>query len=203
MSIFVAEALRREAQVFYGLSQIESLNLKTAAKDLASTIVRSARKDPDATVYDIFLSHSFLDQAVIAGLKVHFDRLGHKTYVDWLCDPQLSRAGVGKSTSERLKMRMRNSDTLFYAFSSNAKGSRWMPWELGFMDAEKGKCAVLRAEEETGLFSYSGFEYLEIYPYVEESTNRNHEDTLWVKESKDVYVSFLAWKNGQSPRRHP
>ncbi|CAN5502085.1 hypothetical protein BH09SUM1_BH09SUM1_01180 [soil metagenome] len=203
MSIFIAEELRREARSFYNLTLTESLNLKTASKDAAPDIVRATGKDPDPTVYDIFLSHSFLDQAVIAGLKVHFDKMGHKTYVDWLCDPQLSRGSVGKATSERLKMRMRNSLTLFYAFSSNAKGSKWMPWELGFMDAEKDRCAVLRVEAEGGTFSYRGFEYLEIYPYVEEAQTKGGKDAPWIQESDKVYAPFEDWKSGVNPWRHP
>ena len=97
---------------------------------------------------------------------------------------------------------MRNCSTLFYAFSSNAKGSKWMPWELGFMDAEKDRCAVLRVEDEGGQFSYREFEYLEIYPYVEQSKNKGGVEALWIQDSPTAYVSFSEWKSGQNPRNH-
>ncbi len=202
MSIFVAEELRREALSHFRVPLTESWNLRTASKAEAIDIVGATQKDPDSKIYDIFLSHSLLDQTVIAGLKARFDQMGHQTYVDWLCDPQLSRANVGKATSEQLRMRMRNSKTLFYAFSSNAQGSKWMPWELGFVDGKKERCAVLRVEEEGGTFTYRGFEYLEVYPYVEQSKNLGGINRLWIQESTDVYVSFIEWKDGQNPRRH-
>lgn len=201
MSIFTAEDLRRDALSYYRIPLNESWSLRTASKSDAARLVNATTKDPDTKTYDIFLSHSFLDRAVIAGLKARFERMGHATYVDWICDPQLNRANIGKATSEQLKMRMRKSRTLFYAFSSNAADSKWMPWELGFIDGEKDRCAVLRVEESGGgSFSYSGFEYLEIYPFVREADSTAGDRRLWVYRTHSSYVVFEEWRDSKSPQ---
>lgn len=203
MGVFSFENLRAEARQKYGLSLSEDTQLRTASKTQASAL-RTFQKDPDSKAYDIFLSHSFQDRTSILGLKAKFDNMGFPTYVDWVCDPQLSRSSIGKATTEQLRMRMRNSFTLFYAFSSNSGGSNWMPWELGYVDGLKSRCAVLRVENDPNSpFSYRGFEYLEVYPYADEAPMKNtNNKMLWINESANRYVAFPDWKNGKPPFDH-
>ena len=77
--------------------------------------------------FDIFLSHSFLDQREVKGLYIELTDLGYRVYVDWIADPQLDRNNVTKESAELIRNRMKSSKTLLLAISENAEMSKWMP----------------------------------------------------------------------------
>ncbi|MCV5191920.1 hypothetical protein OFC03_31740, partial [Escherichia coli] len=55
----------------------------------AKNILEQAYKNYDKNkIYDIFLSHSFLDARKILGLKNYIEGLGYSVYVDWIEDKQ-------------------------------------------------------------------------------------------------------------------
>ena len=64
------------------------------------------------------------------------------------------------------KQGYRTSETLekvIIATSNNATMSRCMPWELGYLDGEKGKAAIFPVLERVETrFNRDG--YLEVYP---------------------------------------
>lgn len=63
---------------------------------------------------------------------------------------------------------MRQSKSLIFYTSENSPDSKWMPWELGFFDGNKpGHVAILPLVKTQGA-SFSGQEYLGLYPPVEE-----------------------------------
>lgn len=195
MSIFTFGELQSEASQKFGSQVITKSFTINSSRTAASQSFGAVRNDPDSTPYDIFLSHSIQDRVAITGLKVVLEKLGFKTYVDWICDPLLDRSKVSKATSEKLCQRMNNSKSLVYAFSTKAASSVWMPWELGYVHGRIDRCAVLRIEEEAGSFSYTGFEYLELYPYVDKTGN-----TLWVQRTIGLYAKYSDWiKNGKIP----
>lgn len=70
--------------------------------------------------YDIFLSHSYNDRAIIPALKAELEKLGYKVYVDWIDDKLLSRDNVSKDTAKVLQKRMKQSKCLIYATSENS-----------------------------------------------------------------------------------
>lgn len=154
--------------------------------------------------FDIFLSHSSEDAEVILGLAMYFETLGHSTYVDWIVDKNLPRDQVTPGTAAMLKARMAQSKSLFYAASSNAQESRWMPWELGYFDGLRSKvaiCPIIDISEPSD--SYQGQEYLGLYPYVARGQSReDRREGLWIHESQSRYVWFPAWLNGSQPKEH-
>jgi len=116
--------------------------------------------------YDIFLSHSIRDADAVIGVKALFERKRLKVYVDWIDDRQLDRSMVNKSTAIKIRERMTTCKNLIYLCSENSTNSKWTPWELGFMDGKTSKAFILpisRVEANT----FSGIEYLSIYPYIE------------------------------------
>jgi hypothetical protein len=115
--------------------------------------------------FDIFLSHSFSDKEFIKGLYIALSNRGFSVYVDWIIDPELSRNNVTKSTVNQIRKRMRQSKSLVYATSENASKSKWMPWELGHMDGDKQKCAILPITDHS-YDSFRGQEFLSVYPIV-------------------------------------
>ncbi|UBZ08957.1 toll/interleukin-1 receptor domain-containing protein [Leeuwenhoekiella palythoae] len=146
--------------------------------------------------FDIFLSHSYLDRSVIRGLFIELTSMGYRVYVDWLIDPHLDRTNVTKESAELIRRRMKSSESLLLAISTNASTSKWMPWELGFVDGNTSKCAIIPVSDK--LFpseSYQGFEYLKLYPFVKKHNTVQKIPKLWVIEDYNKYVIFDDYLN--------
>src|SRR5436309_797631 len=104
-------------------------------------------------------------------------------YVDWREDSQLNRDKVTKVTAEIVRGGILQSKSLFFATTDGAKDSRWMPWELGYMDGKKGKAAIFPVSQSSAPGdAYEGQEYLGIYPYIATGTNTSGKERLWVHE---------------------
>lgn len=149
--------------------------------------------------FDIFLSHSLNDQKLILGIWLSLEDMGYKVYVDWIHDRHLSRDSVTKETAQVLRQRMLSSKSLFFATTANSSGSKWMPWELGFKDGHSRRSAILPISQSYG-DSYSGQEYLGIYPYVSKAPTRGGtEDKLWINDTSTCYILFDEWLKGRDP----
>ena len=170
----------------------------------ASTLILENNQKRENT-YDIFLSHSFKDADLILGILETLNTFGYSVYVDWIDDPLLDRTNVNKSNANILKTRMLQSKCLLYATTENSLNSKWMPWEIGFMDGKKDRACILPIfeNENSSTDSYIGQEYLGIYPYCIKSTyhiNPNVEG-LWVCDASDIYVTFDGWLDGFKPTK--
>lgn len=185
MSLFASNDLKRIARANGG---------KFAKADISESLKSGAK-------FDIFLSHSYLDKEEVEGLYLVLTDYGFKVYVDWIVDADLDRTQVTKSSANLIRQRMKSSKTLLLGISTNASLSKWMPWELGFMDAHTGLCAVIPVSREAiSREFYKGFEYLSLYPFIKEHPNRLDQDRLWVIEAADKYVVFDDWlKKGEQP----
>jgi len=192
MALFTEAALRSSARMQ------KSAATTTVAR---SVLLNESRASATTATFDIFLSHSYLDAQIILGLKAQLEDLGHTVYVDWLVDTDLSRDKVDKGTAARLRTRMNASRCLFYATTANAGNSKWMPWECGYMDANKHRVAICPIAKTEKTYSFSGQEYLGLYPYAMKAKKSNsNEDALWIHEAVKKYVIFDAWLDGKEPR---
>lgn len=191
MSLFDEQSLRARAQ--------RTTITKSAEAVLKESVTASAQR----TSFDIFLSHSYLDNKVILGIKLALEDMGHSVYVDWIEDRQLSRENVTRETAAVLRERMKQSRSLFYATSANTSNSKWMPWELGYMDGLKSKSAILPVLlSPTTTSDYRGQEYLGIYPYIDKAKPQNGtNEVLWVHEAPSIYVRYSEWLNGSQPTK--
>lgn len=167
----------------YDLNQVSS-------KQTFSQKERIINEAKEYLVFDIFLSHCFLDREVVKALFLDLTSMGFKVYVDWIIDPHLDRSNVTKQSAELIRNRMKSSKSLLLAISANATTSKWMPWELGFIDGNTAKCAIIPVFDSSYNLpeSYSGFEYLKLYPYVKKQNNRAGQPKLWVAENPTTYV---------------
>lgn len=157
-------------------------------------IVKSARAYTPSKTYDIFLSHSVRDAQLILGMKKILEDLNYTVYVDWIHDPQLNRSNVTTATANKLRQRMKSSKSLFYITTSNATQSKWMPWECGYFDGDREKVAIVPIERErTVSNSYSGQEYLGLYPYCLKEKNDNNQEKLWIHKDNKTYASYDYW----------
>ncbi|MDR3007196.1 MAG: toll/interleukin-1 receptor domain-containing protein [Sphingobacterium sp.] len=147
--------------------------------------------------FDIFLSHSFLDQDAVKGLFIVLTRLGFSVYVDWIIDPQLDRKNVTKESAKLIQRRLRSCKCLLLAISENADLSRWIPWELGYVDGHTNLCALIPvANANSTSYNFERKEYLLLYPFVKK-TEFNGVDNLWVIDSDDKFIGFDTWiRNG-------
>jgi hypothetical protein len=179
---------------------------KTRALTLNESIPGALRKSMTASAarssFHIFLSHSYLDRELVLGITSHLEELGFIVYVDWKEDPQLSRQNITKHNAKLIRQRIDQSESLFFATTAGAKESRWMPWELGCMDGKNGRAAILPVSQgDISTDTYRGQEYLSIYPYITRGRSNGNE-TVWVCEDAETYVSFNKWLEGRQPHTH-
>ncbi|WP_313253795.1 toll/interleukin-1 receptor domain-containing protein [Empedobacter sp.] len=176
-------------------------NLATKNKRLFESEQRtfSDKRIPESTIFDIFLSHSFLDKDEVQGLYQELTDFGFKVYVDWIVDPHLDRTNVTKSSAKLVQSRLKASRTLLLAISTNATMSKWMPWELGYVDGNTNKCAIIPVSKERDpVKAFKGTEYLLLYPFIKKAPTNKGKDKLWVIENEHSYVVFDSWiKNGR------
>lgn len=115
--------------------------------------------------FDIFLCYNFQDRSIVKGVYLWLRNKGYKVYLDFEVDPQLDRSRVTKESAQLIQSRLKHSRSLIYAQSPNANMSKWMPWELGVVDGNTGKCAILPITPE-GVTPAPRQEYLLLYPII-------------------------------------
>lgn len=171
-------------------------------KDIASSKQRlfeqklfSAQNVSEHKEFDIFLSHSFLDRDEVQGLYQELTDFGYSVYVDWIVDPHLDRSNVTKESASLVRKRMKCSKSLLLAISVNASMSKWIPWELGYVDGNTNRCAIIPvSKERIPPKSFEGKEYLSLYPFIKKLPVREtNEDILWVIEAEYSYSQFDRW----------
>lgn len=154
------------------------------------------------TSFDIFLSHSYLDKEEVEGLYMELRSEGYSVYVDWIIDPQLNRTNVTKESAKLIQTRLKMSKTLLLAVSTNASLSKWMPWELGYVDGNTGKCAIIPVSKSSYNVpeSFNGFEYLQLYPFIKKMPTTGLGEKLFVIEESRKYIIMDEWlRNGVNP----
>jgi hypothetical protein len=151
------------------------------------------------TSFDIFISHSFLDKDEVEGIYLELTRLGYTVYVDWIVDPHLNRNNITKQSATLIRSRMKMSKSLILATSVNAAISKWMPWELGYIDGHTNKCAVLPVAKESWNIPkhFKGLEYLSLYPFIRKVPVRNGGQELFVIDDAFHYILFKRWISGE------
>jgi hypothetical protein len=173
---FLTEAQARSAVRIQNKQFVESELRKSASTDFS-------------TLFDIFLSHSYLDAEVIEGIKELLEGSGLRVYVDWLEGRQLDRSQVTAATAELLRSRMRHSQSLIFATSSTSSNSKWMPWELGYLDGFRpGRVAILPLVRTSG-DAFRGQEYLGLYSYMENVSFINQPQGLGIYTSSTTATS--------------
>jgi hypothetical protein len=174
--------------------------VRTAARTATASLKKSAdaalRESAEASRnhFDVFLSHSTKDAELVLGTKNILEKqFDLSVYVDWVTDAHLDRGRVTAETARTLRNRMKQSEALFYLATEGATESTWMPWELGYFDALKGRVAILPVKK-TESSTFTGNEYLGLYPYVDIATVQNSSnERLWVNRSAEKYKDFRTW----------
>lgn len=172
------------------------VNSKTLLENLNEFHAQTQPKNS----FDIFLSHSYLDKVAVTGLYTELTRYGFNVYVDWIIDPDLDREHVTKESAKIIRNRLLASKSLLLAVSTQTILSKWIPWELGFIDGNTSKCAIIPVSDSNDSpNAYNGFEYLSLYPFVVKAFNTNGTENLWIVESPSQYICIEEWLHGSIP----
>lgn len=135
-------------------------------------------------MYDLFLSHSSLDSALLLEMKAVLNSDGINVYVDWVSDRNsLKRELTNVNTAKVIIERLNFSKALLYIHTSASLNSKWTPWELGYFHALKNKICVYYPETVE-----DAPPYLEIYPTVSLK-----EGCFFVKDDSGEEVNLKEW----------
>lgn len=193
---FLTRESERRAISEYGYSRTRIIN------ENAQQAIRFDSMGTKVKGYDVFLSHSSLDKKLVLTIVNLFNEAGYSVYVDWIEDQELDRNNVTSNTANILRTRMNSSRGLSYVATSNISNSKWCPWELGYFDGKKNsRCCILPIVESG---SFSGQEYLGLYPYLQYSTNMStNKYDFWVYEQgSNKYIVLNEWLRGTNPMYH-
>lgn len=134
--------------------------------------------------FDLFLSHSSLDSEVLLKLKAILNSDDIHVYVDWFNDREaLKWEMTNVDTIKVIMERLKSSKTLLYVYTVASLMSRWMPWDLGYFHALKGKICVYYPET-----AVEKVPYWDIYP---EAVMENEH--FYVKDAERGKIKIGEW----------
>lgn len=133
----------------------------------------------------LFLSHKHDENDILMKVVKLLRSLGAKVYIDWE-DKEMPSETTGE-TAERLKLKIIENRKFILLATEKAIASKWCNWELGFGDAKKyyKDIAVMPISENDG--SWSGNEYLQIYPIIK------IEKEDYFVEFKGIKIKLVDW----------
>lgn len=170
-------------------------DLSRIARDLQAEMLlkEASRTKIDKTV---FLSHSSKDKehlpAVISILENH----GGRVYVDGE-DERLPNT-PSRETAEILRETVKACRRFVLFVTTNSKDSRWIPWELGLADGEKGQwpVALFPTAEKSYEQTWSETEYLGLYHRIVWGQIKDvTEKDGWIvlNHKKNTAVTLRRW----------
>ena len=144
----------------------------------------------------VFLSHSSKDKvhlpAVISILQNH----GGNVYIDSQ-DDRLPTT-PNRETAEILRGTVTSCRRFVLFVTTNSKDSRWIPWELGLADGEKGQwpVALFPIAEKSFEQKWSEAEYLGLYQrivwgQIKDVTQKN--EWIVLNHEKNTAVTLRRW----------
>ena len=182
--------------MYFSESELRGYSTQVSESGAFDTLRKDARAAHGT--YDVFLSHSVRDARVVLGIRRMLETQNLTVYVDWIDDKDLDRSLVSPATADRLRLRMSNSRSLMYATSRAASKSRWMPWELGYFDGNRGpdRISILPIESDS-TNSFVGEEYLGLYKLVEKLRDGQTFRPFAVQRSQSRAETLTSFANGR------
>jgi len=176
-------------------------NAAAESRYQGKAVTESFTRFASSKQYDLFISHSFSDRELVAGLYHLFNKAGYEVYIDWIDDKQLNRHYVTSETANLIKKRIQASSGTAYISTTNSTSSKWCPWELGVADGMKERVCILPVMNSR----FKGQEYLGLYPYLEyEKIQGQDKYDFWVYDQVDTkkYIILSSWLQGYQPCNH-
>ena len=136
--------------------------------------------------YDVFLSHSSLNNDLVLQLMAILNSKGLTVYIDWVEDQSaLKRELASADTAKVLIERIKSSRAIVYVKTIQSALSLWTPWELGYAQAIGKKITVLEIE-----YKYGTSQYLDIY-----DKSKLMEDGTIMVDDEDEILPIELWIN--------
>jgi hypothetical protein len=162
---------------------------KLGYRTFSDRITEAKNDNRYLAVTTIFLSHSHDDKEEVKKAVVFLRSIGVRVYIDWLDSsmPPFTSA----ETADKIKKKIKECNKFILLATNNAITSRWCNWELGFGDAQKyiNKIALFPLAENSS--TWSGTEYLRIYPRIEESDYTSEYYKVIYPDGKEI--SVMDW----------
>lgn len=136
---------------------------RTYIKDNVIGLKGSYQRDTNKPM--VFLSHKHDEHSQLQNAIAFLKQEGVDVYVDWM-DAGMP-AYTNAETAVRLKERIKASDKFILIATQDAINSKWCNWELGLGDAAKYINDIALLPINKSYQSFSGAEYLRIYPRIE------------------------------------
>lgn len=136
---------------------------KMFSKDNIVNLSESSSRDRAKPM--IFLSHKHDEASILQDVIAFLKNEGVDVYVDWM-DEDMPVHTSGE-TAIRLKEKIRKANKFILLATQNAINSKWCNWELGLGDASKYIDNIALFPINRTYQSFSGSEYLGIYPRIE------------------------------------
>jgi hypothetical protein len=160
-------------------------------------LLRSASASQNITART-FLSHSSKDADLVVGAISVLQNHGATVYVDEI-DPEMPPYTTDE-TAALLKQRIQQSSRFVLLASKNSKESKWVPWELGVADGEKGLGSIALFPASDGRYdtTWASWEYLGLYRRIVWGDLKGHEKPLWMvlDEKKNTALTLRDWLSG-------
>jgi hypothetical protein len=157
----------------------------------ASVILAEARQRSQA--YNAFLSYSSQDRDIVAPVVEVINEHGGRVYIDYGDDRLPEKPDT--ETAVILRGRIRQSKRLVALVSPSSKGSRWIPWELGVGDGEKGpqRVAIFPVSDSSYQDSWSELQYLGLYQRIVYGKLQGYTGEVWmVYNHHDNTATYLG-----------
>jgi hypothetical protein len=168
-------------------SKLKEFGRETRTFSSLNESLMKFKNEPKSFKTTIFLSHKHDEAEVLNGAISFLKEEGVDVYVDWL-DEGMPKYTSG-ITAKRIKEKIKENDKFIFLATEGAINSKWCNWELGLGDAAKyiKNIALLPTEKDN--LSFSGSEYLQIYPYIEYQNGLNqYSNNTYIPEG--YYVRY-------------
>ncbi len=173
--------------------ELRKFGAKLTAQEQATLLksVSTQRTSAGST----FLSHSSRDSDLVLGAITVLENHGASVYVDEV-DPEMPPYTTDE-TAALLKKRIHQSNRFVLLASKNSKESKWVPWELGIADGDKGlnNIALFPASDSTYDQEWASWEYLGLYRRIVWGDLEGHKEPLWIvlDEKKNTAQTLRDW----------
>lgn len=145
-----------------------------------------------------FLSHSSKDEELVVGAIRVLENHGGKVYVDEI-DPEMPPY-TSEETAQLLKQRIHQTNRFVLLASENSRQSKWVPWELGVADGDKGlgRIALFLASDNANDDNWASWEYLGLYRRIIWGDLQGHKKPLWLvlDKKRNTATPLREWLAG-------
>lgn len=179
---------------------------KSELRDFASELAPNERANlrKSASSRDLtgstFLSHSSKDDDLVVGAIRVLEGHGAQVYVDEI-DPEMPPY-TSEETAALLRKRIHQTSRFVLLASKNSKDSRWVPWELGIADGDKGleRLALFPASDSSYDKDWASWEYLGLYRRIVWGNLEGYKDPVWMvlDEKRNTAIALRRWLTGGS-----